>query len=107
MKHLLIITALFCSSAHAEFKTGNELYAQMTSGNNSDWFNAIGYVTGVADSIRGTLTCPPPSVTAGQTHDLVKQFLESSPAIRHFTGDMVVTYVLKQTWPCAKKGNAL
>ena len=108
IKNLILIVLLACGSAHAEFKDGNKLYDQMTNGNNSDWFNAIGYITGVADTGRGTLNCPPANVTAGQVFDMVKQQMESIPGARHLSADSIVNYVLSKNWPCqAKKGNAL
>lgn len=107
MKRLLIIASLICGSAQAEFKDGNQLYNQMTSGVNSDWFNSIGYITGVADAGRGTVSCPPANVTAGQVFDMVKQQMEAVPGGRHFSADVIVNYVMMKAWPCAKKGAAL
>lgn len=106
MKRFLILL-LIAGSAHAEFKDGNQLYAQMTNGDNNDWFNAIGYVTGVSDAQRGTISCPQANVTAGQLFDMVKNYLGNTPAIRHLPADGIIGYVMGKSWPCAKKGSSL
>jgi hypothetical protein len=104
MKKYAVLLALCAGMAHAAFKDGNKLYSQMTSGVNSDWFNAIGYVTGIADAASGETSCPPPNVTAGQVYDAVKQHLEDRPTLRHYEAAVIVNYVLSKAWPC-KKGN--
>ena len=107
MKRILLL-ALFCGSAHAEFMTGNKLLANM-QGSTSDQIYAIGYVIGVADAVRGVSYCPPETVSAGQLSDMVKNFMINTPSIRHFAGDVIVNHVLKSTWPCAerKKGTGI
>lgn len=105
----LIFAALMvvATSAQAEFKNGNRLYEQMT-GSNFDQMNAMGYVTGVADALNGVTYCPPATVTAGQLNDMVRNYLQQNPAIRHFTGDLIVRRVIEDMWPCEKKkGGAL
>lgn len=107
MKRLLIIASLICGSAQAEFKDGNKLFSQMNQYASTDWFNAMGYITGVADTTYGVLHCAPANVTGGQLFDMVKSHMESYPGLRHFSADTIVTNVLKTSWPCPKKGNAL
>lgn len=102
MKRLILIAALACTSAQAEFMDGNKLLADM-QGNNTDQIYAIGYVVGVADAIRGVVYCPPSNVTAGQITDMVKNYMINTPAIRHNTGDRIVSHVLKTLWPCASR----
>ncbi|NCX56366.1 MAG: hypothetical protein EBW87_04105 [Burkholderiaceae bacterium] len=106
MKKMILIAVMLSGAAHAEFKDGNKLYQQMNEGGN-DWFNAIGYVTGVADSLRGVTHCAPSTATAGQIFDMVKLHLQSNPSTRHATGDAIISYVLSYTWPCPKKGNGV
>ena len=102
MKKLLLIGLLTCSAAHAEFFDGNKLLARL-KGDSLDYVQALGYITGVADAMRGISHCPPDNVTAGQLADMVKNHLEASPAARHYTGDQHVVYVLKRAWPCAER----
>lgn len=106
-KKIIIIAALMCGSAQAEFKDGNKLYSQMTSGVNSDWFVAIGYITGVADAGNGVVSCPPPNVTAGQLFDAVKQHMDGAPTLRHFSADLIINHVMGKAWPCPKRGSSL
>jgi hypothetical protein len=106
MKKLLLIAALVCTSAHAEFKTGNKLLEDMTS-SSMNQMNALGYVTGVADALMGITFCMPSNVNAGQVHDMVKLYLEQNPANRHNTADRIVNHVLKTVWPCAQRGQNL
>lgn len=104
MKKILLLLAL-CGSAHAEFKTGNELLNQI-NGNTNDWMNAIGYVTGVADDSRGIFHCIPANVTAGQVLDMTKLHMEKHPSGRHYPASTIIRYVLKEAWPC-QKGQSL
>ncbi len=99
-KRLIFIAALACSSAQADFKDGNRLLAQLQS-NTSDYVNALGYITGVADALRGVTHCPPNNVTAGQLADMVKQHLEAVPGVRHYAADLHISHVMKAAWPCA------
>lgn len=99
MKRFLIL-ALVCGSAHAEFKDGNKLLAEM-NGSHGNQMMALGYVTGVADALMGVLVCPSANVTAGQLHDMTKQYLEQYPANRHNSADRIISYVLRSAWPCA------
>ena len=106
MKKLLLIVAFVCTGAHAEFKDGNKLLSEMT-GSQMNQMNAIGYVAGVADALMGITFCGPSTITVGQVHDMIKQYLEQFPADRHNSADRIINHVLKSAWPCAKKGQAL
>lgn len=104
MRKIFLTFALISTLAHAEYKTGNELHALLHSNKDSDWFNSIGYITGVADATREVVHCIDPNASAGQIMEMVKQYLERNPQIRHLPANYIVVHVLKQTWPC-KKGN--
>lgn len=107
MKRLLIPILLCSSIAHAEFLDGNKLLSHLKD---SGFFNqgyAMGYITGIADMGLGVVHCAPSNMTAGQINDMVRNYLENTPAERHLTGDTIVNKVLKTVWPCAKRGSAL
>lgn len=109
MKKLLILAACcLILPAHAEFKDGNRLYGQMQKEYGSyDWFNAMGYVTGVADTISGIMACGPTGgVPAQQVYDITKQYMEENPAIRHLPADQLITRALSRVFPC-KKGSGV
>jgi hypothetical protein len=99
MKRALALL-LLCGSAHAEFKTGNQLLSQLR-GDTTDYIHAIGYITGVYDTLQGVTHCPPGNVTAGQVTDMVRNYLEANPDNRHNTADRLVGLVLRRAWPCA------
>jgi hypothetical protein len=105
MKKLLILAA-FVTSAHAEFVDGNRLLADLKSPDAFERGIAMGYILGIADRGRSVTNCMPANVTAGQLQDMVRQHLESFPSGRHYTGDVIVSFVLGQAWPC-KKGASL
>lgn len=110
MKAIIAAMALVSCAAHAEFKDGNKLYSQMQEGFASNgWFNAIGYITGVADTLTGVTICAPEGakITAAQIYDVVKNFLEDNPQFRHFPADRIVARSLSRLWPCEKKGQNL
>ena len=94
-----LVLALLCGAAHAEFIDGNKLLADM-NGSHGVQMSALGYVMGVADAQQGVAVCAPPTVTSGQMRDMVYNYLTNTPAVRHLSGDLIVTHVLKSTWPC-------
>ena len=106
MRKTFLALLLCCGVAHAEFRDGNKLLADM-QGELIDRMYALGYVVGIADMGRGYVNCMPANATAGQIRDMVKNYLENTPAERHLTGDAIVNKVLMIVWPCPKKGNAL
>lgn len=105
-KAFLGLTMLASLSAQAAFKTGNQLHAEL-NGQAIDRMLTIGYITGVADVLEGVSICLPSRITAGQVVDVSKNYLEANPAIRHLAADVIVSYVLSTTWPCAKKGGGI
>lgn len=104
MRKLLIglVVGAACAGAHAEFKDGNKLLSELNSEVYYTKGVAMGYIMGVADAVSGVTHCAPPNVTAGQINDMVKNMLENTPSIRHWTADVIINYVLKSTWPCPK-----
>ena len=115
MKRALTAAALvaLCATAHANFKDGNRLLADLnnSSGSATQILPALGlgYIMGVADAYGGITHCAPENVTAGQIRDMVRNFLENTPAIRHLPANDIVGHVLKSAWPCAerKKGQGV
>jgi hypothetical protein len=107
MKRLLLACTLVASGAtHAEFWNGNDLLMRM-NGQPVEQMQALGYVMGVFDSQRSQTICPPSDqITAGQTRDIVRSYLERNPQHRHHTGDLLTTVALATVWPC-KKGNGV
>ena len=102
MKPLCLALALLCGWAHAEFIDGNKLLSDM-NGSHGMQMSALGYVMGVADTLQNVTVCAPPSVTSGQMRDMVFNYLTNTPAVRHFSGDSLVSHVLKSSWPCAAR----
>ena len=103
MRRLILAVLVACSAtAQAEFLDGNELLARM-NGSNMDKMLALGYVMAASDAAREIRICNVPStVSAGQTHDIVKGYLERFPQVRHFTADVLVGRALEVMWPCSK-----
>jgi len=106
MKKFLLIALLVSANAHAEFKDGNKMLAQM-NGDFGARMLIMGYVTGVVDALSSVTICAPINLTAGQSVDMVKLYLENNPAIRHFSGDTIINKVMSTMWPCQKKGSSL
>lgn len=100
---VLLCAALAVGSAQAYYKDGNRLLSEMkdNSGTNVLPAIAIGYVTGVADALYGITNCPPQNVTVGQLTDMVRNYLENTPAVRHLPASQIISHVLKTVWPCA------
>ena len=107
MKKLLLIAAMSCTLAQAQYMDGNKLLAKMVSGNSIDDMVSLGYVIGVSDSYYGVLHCIPSVVTAGQLQDMVQKFIRENPDTRHLSADLLVGKVLSSKFPCAKKGSSV
>lgn len=106
MRKLLLIAVLACTSAHAEFRDGNKLLAEM-NGTFGDKMLAMGYIAGTVDSLNNITICAPYNLTLGQATDMVRQYLENNPGVRHFSADAIVNRVMSSAWPCAKKGSGV
>ena len=108
MKKLILVLVLVAGTAQAgTFWDGNKLYSKLR-GETMEQMQALGYVMGVSDAEDTATICSPNTVTSGQMFDIVKQYLENNPAVRHFPADTLVKVVLGRVWPCEKKkGNAL
>lgn len=105
MKHIISALSLVCLSANAAYMDGNMLLSRI-NGEPAYRMQAIGYIQGVHDSVQGLIVCSPENVTAGQVFEMVKNFLENVPAVRHFDADRIIVSVLSKTWPCVQKNNS-
>jgi hypothetical protein len=105
---LTLLAVISMGSAQAEFVDGNQLLSQLRdTGSYFKQGHAMGYIAGVADMGYGVVHCAPTNLTQGQLNDMIKNYLENTPAERHLTGDVIVNKVLKTMWPCAKRGSAM
>jgi hypothetical protein len=107
MKRKIILSLLVIScSAHAQFRTGNQLLSDMQESAGYTKGLSMGYVMGVTDAGNGINHCPPSNVTAGQINDMVRNTLIDTPEVRHVHAATIIEFVLNKTWPC-KKGKSL
>jgi hypothetical protein len=102
-KALILAACILPVAACAEFKDGNRLLSQINTATGLQYMHALGYVMGVADAFYGVTYCPPGNVTAGQITDMVRNFLENNPAIRHQSADRHVHHVIQSAWPCEQR----
>lgn len=103
MRRLIVSLLFIPAMAHAEFETGNSLLADLQSSSIGQRMHALGFVKGVADVYVNVTFCPPNNsagITAGQLNDMVKNYLEINPAIRHRTAESIINDLFKRTWPC-------
>jgi hypothetical protein len=108
MRGLIAVLLFTPTLAMAEFYSGNILLSKMQSTSHVERSVAVGYIVGVYDTMKEIAFCPPPNVTVGQIHDMVKKALEEIPSIRNNTGDIIVQGVLGSEWPCNRpKGKAI
>ena len=106
MKKLFLTLCFVGASAHADFRSGNELLEDMRSNSYPSQAFAMGYISGVFDATRGFVHCAPGTATVGQVNDMVQNYLQTSPGERNNPGTVLVMRVLQKQWPC-KKGNTL
>jgi hypothetical protein len=105
-KAIVGFSLLICLSASAQFKSGNKLLEQIR-GSHGEQMLALGYITGVSDTLSGATVCLPSELTAGQAMDITKKYLEDYPAVRHMAADAIINRALSVIWPCAKKGGGV
>lgn len=107
MKKLLVALLMIPAVANAQFRTGNQLLTELQSTETLDRLYGLGYVVGVSDTMLNINHCPPGGITAGQVSDMTKNYLINNPQMRHLAADGLVLMVLRQAWPCAKKGKGV
>jgi hypothetical protein len=109
MKLIAVALFVFCSSVNAaSFYTGNDLLRFMQSGELTDRVLALGYVMGALDmGDRAHFCTATTQVTGGQARDIVKQYLEQNPSIRHEVADIILIGLFKRLWPCPARGTAM
>ena len=100
----IIIAMLLASTpAKAEFFSGNDLATKLNSSNTIDQAVALGFIQGVFDVYVSITICPPNNaagITAGQLNDMIKNYLNNNPALRHHTAESIINEALKALWPC-------
>jgi hypothetical protein len=98
--------SISAESSHM-FENGDQLYELCAAP--KDTFSqgvCYGYIVGIADamgggaSVHGLPACIPPSVTVGQTVNIVKQFLTSHPEMRHRGAGEIVAQAFVDAFPC-------
>ena len=103
MKRLILTLALMAGTAQAgTFWDGNTLHSKL-NGSTMEQMQALGYIMGAADALDTATICAPNNVTAGQMNDMMKNYLENYPAVRHLAADSLISLVLGRMWPCEKK----
>ena len=100
MKNFLISLLLVCSTAQAQYQSGNNLYSDLTHRTDAAQMFAMGYIVGVTDAFIGKELCIPKDVTQGQLVEVVTNFLAGRPQIRHQPADLLVLVALSQHWAC-------
>lgn len=104
MKKFIAALLLVPTMAHAAFFTGNQLLTKI-NGDSLDRIHAIGYIQGAVDAYGGATICPPPTVTAGQLMDMIKNYLTNTPAVRHRAADVIIMEALEPVWPCKNRSS--
>lgn len=102
MKKLIAVLIFLPTLAYADFWSGNMLHQRLQSTDGTDRILALGYVMGISDAYDGSAHCSGQSVTAGQTRDVVKLYLEQNPAVRDMNASIIVMVALGQAFPCPK-----
>ena len=99
----ILLAALLATSAHADFKNGNELLEGLNHDNYYNRGYALGYISAVVDSYSGIFICPPGTITGGQVQDIVKNYLVQNPATRHQGASLLAYNAMVEFFPCKKK----
>ena len=103
MRKFLVCLLFVPAMARAEFFTGNQLLTLLRSNEMWDRMQGLGYIQGVFDANMSIVICPPAGVTAGQVNDMIKNYLENTPATRNRSADRLIQDALKSVWPCQNR----
>jgi len=103
VKALLAGMMFVCTSANAQYQSGNDLHRDLNDSNVQLKMYALGYIVGVADSVLDIAVCIPTGVTQGQLQDVMKNYLHANPQNRDISAHVLVIAALGQHWPCANK----
>lgn len=98
----ILLAALLATSAHADFKSGNELLDNINHDNYYNKGHALGYISGVIDGYSGIFICPPGAITGGQAQDIVKNYLVQNPSLRHQGASGLIYNAMVEFFPCKK-----
>jgi hypothetical protein len=105
---LFLFFFIFCNSCFAN-ETGNTLYSSLQDYKREKSENlikasvAFGYVIGVHDALFGVVICSPSNGTRGQIVDIVFQYLQENPQLRHKNADELISQALVRFYPCKRK----
>ena len=108
MKKLLIALLFVPTMSQAAFRSGNELLSDMNATDSFSRGLALGYIMAATDMARTIWFCPPNDgggITAGQIHDMVKNYLTNNPAIRNRSADSLMIEILGAWYPCRNRGS--
>lgn len=90
--------------ALAQYETGNTLLSKLRNNKSDvgvvDRMFATGYIIGVADTFVNVTFCPQDGMTVGQIVDVVRNFLEENPEVRHRPADLITEIILRHKFPC-------
>lgn len=96
----LLIAIMAVGPASAGFYNGNEL---LSACKGESQIFAMGYFMGVADMMAiyaPDHICIPAEATGEQVNDLVCQYIESHPDMRHHNGSYLAYVALLKAFPC-------
>lgn len=102
----LFLALLLAPPAHAEFVTGERLL-RMLSGDEEGRSQALGYVAGVHDALRGSGHCSPTSLNPVALTEEVKVMLPQLGSFLKYSADSLIGEYLKQKWPFEDKSPAV
>lgn len=113
---MLAASGLLCSKVaiaqtYTSFTTGNSLFDQCSATSSIAKEYCLGYIVGIADAlsdvnsdggtIQGARACPPKrNLSQGQVRDVVVQWLQRNPAIRHKGASGLVATAIAEAFPC-------
>lgn len=95
----LAFTAVLAQPARAEFLTGEQL-SRLLAGSDDAKNQALGYIVGVHDALRGGTHCSTTDLTAIALRDQVAQMLEQVGNLRAFSADLLIGKMLEIRYPC-------
>lgn len=118
---LLALNGIFAAQAAHAFDDGNELLQALTTESRRTTAMlfikgaanglADGYMLGVisvnkaikpSDAIKGIGYCVPENASVGQVADVVQKYLNSHPENRHFPANALISFAMKDAFPCRK-----
>ena len=100
---VVVLAAATPAQPTIAFENGNDLLNSCLGNSQGQGLAfCYGYIEGILDTMPTYQSgqCPPSNIFVSQARDVVINFLQANPTIRHASAESLVAYAIKTAWGC-------